>query len=74
MRNLSVIKAVEESDGQDSSVVRRPIEIVSIIQVVVMLSSLPLLRGSDSSGKGAKHTGWAIIKDADNKNVVHGWQ
>ena len=29
MRNLSVITAVEESDGRDSSVVRRPIEIVS---------------------------------------------
>ena len=27
---LSVITAVEESDGQDSSVVRRPIVIVSI--------------------------------------------
>ena len=27
---LSVITAVEESDGQDSSVVRRPIEIVSM--------------------------------------------
>ena len=29
VRNLSVITAVEESDGRDSSVVRRPIEIVS---------------------------------------------
>ena len=29
VRNLSEISAVEESDGQDSSVVRRPIEIVS---------------------------------------------
>ena len=29
MRNLSVITAVEESDGRNSSVVRRPIEIVS---------------------------------------------
>ena len=29
MRNLSVITAVEESDGRDSSMVRRPIEIVS---------------------------------------------
>ena len=28
MRNLSVITAVEESDGRDSSVVRRLIEIV----------------------------------------------
>ena len=29
MRSLSVITAVEESDGRNSSVVRRPIEIVS---------------------------------------------
>ena len=29
MRNLSVITAVEESDGRDSFVVRRSIEIVS---------------------------------------------
>ena len=29
VRNLSVITAVEESDGRDSSVVRRPIEIMS---------------------------------------------
>ena len=29
VRNLSVITAVEESDGRDSCVVRRPIEIVS---------------------------------------------
>ena len=29
VRNLSVITAVEESNGRDSSVVRRPIEIVS---------------------------------------------
>ena len=29
VRNLSVNTAVEESDGRDSSVVRRPIEIVS---------------------------------------------
>ena len=29
VRNLRVITAVEESDGRDSSVVRRPIEIVS---------------------------------------------
>ena len=29
MRNLSVITAVEESDGRNSSVVQRPIEIVS---------------------------------------------
>ena len=29
VRNLSEISAVEESYGQDSSVVRRPIEIVS---------------------------------------------
>ena len=31
MRNLSVITAVEESDRRDSSVVRRPIEIVSTV-------------------------------------------
>ena len=29
VRNLSEITAVEESDGRDSSVVRRPIEVVS---------------------------------------------
>ena len=29
VRKLSAITAVEESDGRDSSVVRRPIEIVS---------------------------------------------
>ena len=46
--------------------------------VVVLVSSQGQWQGqgSDSSGKGAKHTdrGWAIIKDTDHKNVVHGCQ
>ena len=43
VRNLSVITAVEESDGRDSSVVRRPIEIVSWIRH-------DLYRSSDHGG------------------------
>ena len=75
VRNLSVITAVEESDGRDSSVVRRPIEIVSNLRHNQGLSGRALAAqargpGFDSRRRHFSFQAHAVQRSTDGAALI----